>query len=115
MDGQELGDGATQGGADDVGGIDLVTVEDGQGVGGHVGEGVGVAGEVDDIRLAGVAVVVADDLAVAADQGFHELVGPADGLRGGAHDQEHYGVGWMTEAFGPDLQASGINEFIVAI
>jgi hypothetical protein len=115
MDGQELGDGATQGGAGDVGGVDLVAVQDGQGVGGHVGEGVGVAGEVDDIGLAGIAVVVADDLAMAADQGFHELVGPADGLGGGAHDEENGGVGWVTEAFGPDLQARGINEFLVAI
>lgn len=71
MDSQELGDGATQGRADDMGGIDVVAVEDGQGVGGHVGEGVGVVGEVDGVRLAGVTVVVADDLATAVDEGLH--------------------------------------------
>ena len=80
VDGQKLGDAATEGRTDDVSGGDLVSVEDGQGVGGHVGEGVGVGFEVDGAGLAGVAVIEADDLAVAADQDFDQLIGPADGL-----------------------------------
>ncbi len=74
-----------------------------------------MAFEVDDAGLAGVAVIEADDLAVAADEGFDQLVGPADGLGGRAHDEEDHGFGGMAETLGPDAQPIGVNEFYVAI
>lgn len=77
--GDPLGDGAAQGRADEVRGVDAVPVQHGEAVGGHVRQRVGVRREVDAVGAAGVAVVEADHLPSSGDQCLHQLVRPADG------------------------------------
>lgn len=92
-----------------------MAVEDGEGVGSHVGERVRVSVEVDDAGAAGVAMIEADDLTAAVDQGLDQFVGPADPLGRGTHDEEDHRVAGITETLGPDLRAVRIDKSLIAI
>ncbi|GAA1652185.1 hypothetical protein GCM10009733_056790 [Nonomuraea maheshkhaliensis] len=96
-------------------GAQLIAVQHGQAVAGHVSDRVRMSVEVDDTGPAGVPMIEPDHLDPALDQPADERVGATDTLSGRPHDHQHGGTSGISDPFRPDPQRPGGHESLMRL